>query len=50
VCVALLLALGTHEVGDRPGRCEPRCVKRRPKQYRRLQKPRAEARAELLQE
>jgi hypothetical protein len=49
VCVALLLAIGTHEVGDRPGRCEPRCVKRRPKQYRRLAKPRAEARAELLQ-
>jgi hypothetical protein len=45
---ALLVALGTHEVGDRPGRCEPRKVKRRPKQYGRLTKPRAEARAELL--
>jgi hypothetical protein len=50
VCLAVLVAIGTHEVGDRPGRCEPRCVKRRPKQYRRLTKPRAEARAELLRE
>jgi Transposase DDE domain len=45
---AVLLAIGTHEVGDRPGRCEPRRVKRRPKPYGRLQQPRAEARAELL--
>ena len=50
VCRAVLLAIGTHEVGDRPGRYEPRRVKRRPKQYRRLQKPRAEARAELLRD
>ena len=47
---AVLLAMGTHEVGDRPGRCEPRRVKRRPKPYGRLTKPRAEARAELLGE
>jgi Transposase DDE domain len=45
---AVLLALATHRVGNRPGRCEPRCVKRRPKQYPRLMKPRAQARAELL--
>ncbi len=44
----VLLALATHEVGDRPGRCEPRRVKRRPKKYAWLNKPRAEARAELL--
>jgi hypothetical protein len=49
-CRAVLLAIGTHEVGDRPGRCEPRRVKRRPKPYGRLMKPRAEARAELLGE
>lgn len=48
VCAAVLLAIGTHQVGDRPGRTEPRRVKRRPKQYGRLTKPRAEARAELL--
>jgi hypothetical protein len=42
------LALATHEVGDRPGRCEPRKVKRRPKAYARLSRPRAQERAELL--
>lgn len=45
---ALLRALGTEKVGDRPGRCEPRAVKRRPKPQRLLTKPRAQARAELL--
>jgi len=35
-------------VGDRPDRCEPRALKRRPKEYDRLNKPRAEARANLL--
>jgi hypothetical protein len=45
---AVLLALATHRVGNRPGRCEPRCVKRRPKTYPYLTKPRAQARAELL--
>jgi hypothetical protein len=48
VCLEVLLAIGTHEVGDRPGRCEPRRVKQRPKEYARLTKPRAEARAALL--
>jgi len=33
---------------DRPGRVEPRAVKRRPKEYDRLNKPRAELRAELM--
>jgi putative transposase len=45
---ALLVALGKEEVGDRPGRCEPRAVKRRPKPYPRLMKPRQQARAELM--
>ena len=35
-------------VGDRPDRVEPRAVKRRPKPHRLLDKPRAEAREELL--
>ena len=38
----LCIALRTHEVGNRPGRSEPRKVKRRPKPYGRLMKPRAE--------
>ena len=41
--------VGSHTVGDRPGRVEPRAVKRRPKQHALLTKPRAEARAELLE-
>lgn len=32
---------------DRPGRAEPRVVKRRPKQYLRMTKPRADLRKEL---
>lgn len=44
----LALAIGSHQVGNRPGRCEPRCVKRRPKPYPLLKKARAKARAELL--
>ena len=44
----LFAAIGTHRVGDRPDRCEPRAVKRRPKPLRYLTKPRDEARAELL--
>jgi Transposase DDE domain len=47
---ALLHALGKEEVGDRPDRCEPRAVKRRPKPHRLLMKPRQEARAELLRQ
>jgi putative transposase len=44
----LLAALGKETVGDRPGRCEPRAVKRRPKPHKLLNQPRAQARAELL--
>ena len=43
----LLRELAKARVGNRPDRCEPRLVKRRPKQYKHLRKPRAEAQAEL---
>ena len=39
----LLHAIAYHEVGNRPGRYEPRARKRRPKPYKLLQIPRAEA-------
>jgi hypothetical protein len=39
-CRALLDAVATHVVGDRPDRYEPRVVKRRPKQYTLMQQPR----------
>lgn len=39
-CVALLTAVATHTVGNRPDRFEPRRVKRRPKPYKLLQKHR----------
>jgi hypothetical protein len=45
----LWLALASHRVGDRPERCEPRAVKRRPKPLRYLNQPRDVARAQLLQ-
>lgn len=45
---ALLVAVATHGVGNRPGRVEPREVKRRRK-VKLLTKPRAQRRAELLQ-
>lgn len=44
----IFAAVATHRVGDRPNRCEPRAVKRRPKNYDLLMKPRAELRAKLL--
>ena len=44
---ALLDAVAGHRVGNRPGRSEPRAVKRRPKSYPRLSVPRAQA-ANLL--
>lgn len=47
---AVLHAMGGHRVGRRPGRCEPREVKRRPKGYKRMTKPRATRRVELLAE
>lgn len=40
--------LADDTVGDRPGRVEPRAIKRRPKEHDLLTKPRAQARAELL--
>ena len=45
---ALLRAVVTHRVGNRPGRVEPREVKRRQK-VKLMTKPRAQRRAELLQ-
>lgn len=39
-CEALLTAIGTHIVGDRPDRFEPRVRKRRPKQYKLMREPR----------
>jgi hypothetical protein len=47
---ALLSGVSRKRVGQRPGRCEPRAVKRRPKEYDRLMEPRAVARARLLGE
>jgi hypothetical protein len=44
----LLQAIASHRVGQRPNRWEPRKVKRRPKGYSRLTKPRAEERAACL--
>jgi hypothetical protein len=43
-----LRSLRKEKVGHRPGRCEPRAIKRRPKSQKLLRKPRAEARAALL--
>jgi Transposase DDE domain len=40
----LLLAIGSHLVGGRPDRVEPRARKRRPKDYPHLHRPRHEAR------
>jgi hypothetical protein len=47
VGVALVEHLGQERVGDRPGRVEPRVVKRGAKGYPRLRQPRAQARARL---
>ena len=43
----ILAAIARHRVGNRPGRCEPRKVKRRPKSYSRLLVSRAAERAKL---
>jgi len=40
-CEALLHAVATHDVGNRPDRVEPRVKKRRPKPYKLMQQPRA---------
>jgi DDE family transposase len=44
----LLAAIGSHRVGDRPNRIEPRARKRRPKSYRLLTKPRNIARKQMV--
>lgn len=44
----LLEELSKKRVGGRPGRTEPRAVKRRPKPHKLLTKPRRQARAELM--
>ena len=43
-----LTTIASHQVGHRPNRVEPRAIKRRPKPHRLLQKPRSQAREELL--
>jgi len=45
----LLLAIARHAVGNRPGRIEPRALKRRPKPYDLLTQPREKARKVELQ-
>jgi len=40
LCDVLLACCRSHVVGDRPDRYEPRVLKRRPKQYKLMQKPR----------
>jgi hypothetical protein len=46
--VAVLRAVATHRVNDRPDRIEPRAVKRRPKKLVYLNEPRFVAKARLL--
>ncbi len=46
-CRKLLQQIAECEVANRPGRLEPRLVKRRPKPYKLMQKPRDELRREL---
>jgi hypothetical protein len=45
---AVIHAIGTRRLPHRPGRIEPRVVKRRPKPHPLMTKPRAELRAQLL--
>jgi hypothetical protein len=44
----LFVLIAEQRVGNRSGRIEPRAVKKRPKPYPRLMKPRAQAREEIL--
>jgi hypothetical protein len=44
----VLNEVAKQRVGDRPGRCEPRAVKRRPKKQKLLTTPRADAKAALV--
>jgi hypothetical protein len=46
-CAALLTAVATHLVGNRPDRFEPRLRKRRPKPYKHLREPRRNYKARL---
>jgi len=48
LCQRMLTAIAAHRVGDRPGRQEPRAIKRRPKPHDLLTVPRSEARKRLL--
>lgn len=49
ICRQMFLAIATHEVGDRPGRFEPQCIKRRQgNQYPILRMTRSHAREQLL--
>ncbi len=45
----LFVLIAQQEIGNRPGRIEPRAVKRRPKAFSLLTKPREKARAEVRQ-
>ena len=45
---AMLKTIAQYEVGDRPGRVEPRAIKRRPKPHDLLMQPRRQARKRLL--
>ncbi len=49
VAKVMLKILRKQKVGNRPGQCEPRAVKARPKPHKLLTEPRQEARAKLLQ-
>ncbi len=44
---ALVRAIATHIVGNRPDRIEPRLVKRRPKTYKHLREPRENYRKQM---
>ncbi len=46
---ALLAIIAEQQVGKRPGRMEPRSVKRRPKAYPLLMVPRGQARQSILE-
>jgi putative transposase len=47
-CDALLDAIATHVVGNRPDRVEPRVKKRRPKQYDLMNRPRHEYKSSVV--
>lgn len=47
--IQLFYMIGQKQVGNRPGRVEPRALKRRPKPYALLVRPREEMRAEIKQ-